>query len=72
MTLDDQQKKMLSRIANDASVKGDGQKFIALLGIMQIDALKQSVIPDDIRSRWMQGQAMGFEQLQKFFADANK
>ena len=70
MILDEQQKKLFSRIANDAPVHGDGKNFIELLAVMEIDAMKQSIIPDDIRARWMQGQAMGFETLQKHFKDA--
>ena len=72
MNLDEQQIKLLSRIFTDAPTRGDGKKFIELLSAMEIDALKQSKLPDDVRSRWMQGQAMAYEALQKQFIDSNK
>jgi len=72
MNLGEQQIKLLARIGNDSPVRGDGQEFVKLLRILEIDALEQSVMPDDVRSRWGQGQAMALKNLQKQFADAKK
>jgi len=72
MKLDEQQQKLLARIACDSPQRGDGQEFIKLLSVLEIDALKSSKTPADVDSRWMQGQAMGYERLQKEFKEASK
>jgi hypothetical protein len=72
MTLNEQQIKMLARIGSDSPMRGDGQEFMALLRTLEIDALEQGRALDDIRSRLMQGQSLGFEWLHKQFTAARK
>ncbi len=72
MTLTEHQKKMLSRIASDSPIRGDGQEFLKLLAALEADAYRESAVPDDVMSRWAQGKGIGFKELLKQFKDANK
>lgn len=72
MILNEQQKKILARIANDAPSPGDGQEFMKLLAVLESDAYRESVVPDDVVSRWAQGKGLGFKELLKYFKEANK
>ena len=72
MILDAQQTKLLSRIASDSAGRGDGAAFLELLRTLEIDALENSVVPDDSISRWMQGKAVAYKELRKDFQDSIK
>jgi len=68
--LNEQTKKMLVRIQNDAPVQGDGKDFLDLIESLRIAALVKSVSLDPTHCRWQQGMALGYADLLKEFNDA--